>query len=108
MKLKKICKVEYDEKDQAIIPEYELMRYDVYFIDNEDYLCIDEDEYTPEKINERMLERIKKRKGELLERYAQPFNGNNYYSNITITAGYIYTPYIPINFDITKSGITFK
>lgn len=60
MKLKRICKVEYDENDKAIIPQNERLKYDVYFIDTEDWLCIDEDEYTPEKLEARRKENRKR------------------------------------------------
>ena len=102
MKLKRICKVEYDDKDQVIIPESVRMRYDLYFIDNDDYLCIDEDEYTQEKFNARLKERFAKRfdvyqdTGNGVQPMGPPSN-TIYYSN------YVYAPYIPIHIDV-KDG----
>ncbi len=101
MKLVRKFKVEYDEKDQAIIPVNELFKYDVYFIDNQDYLCIDEDEYTQEKVEDRMKERLSKR----YSVYKDDGNGLQ-------QTGYVYAPYIPLEFiklkfEITKNGVSF-
>lgn len=67
MKLKRIRKVEYDEKGEAIIEVMEHHLYDVHFIDNEDWLCIDEEDYTEAKKAARKEERLK----ELMKQYAE-------------------------------------
>jgi hypothetical protein len=101
MKLVRICKVEYGDKEQVIIPESARMRYDLYFIDNDDYLWIDEDDYTQEKFEARLMERTAKR----FDVYKD--NGNGLQQT-----GYVYCPYIPLQnikleFEITKDGVTF-
>jgi hypothetical protein len=101
MKLKRICKVEYDDKEQVIIPQDARMRYDLYFIDNEDYFCIDEDEYIQEKFEARLKERLSKR----YNVYKDDGNGLQ-------QTGYVYAPYIPLefiklDFIITEDGVTF-
>jgi len=107
MKLKRICKVEYDDKEQVIIPQYARMRYDLYFIDNEDYFCIDEDEYTQEKFEARLKERLSKRYNVYKD------NGNGLQPNSTIYySNYVYAPYIPLEsikleFIITEDSVTF-
>lgn len=98
MKLKRICKLEYDANDRAIIPRPWAMRYDVYFIDTEDWLCIDEDDYTQEKIQARRKESIK--------RFAvYQDNGNGIMKTV-----YIYTPYIPMHVvdQIVDEMVTIK
>lgn len=110
MKLKRICKVEYDDKDVAIIPQVERLKYDVYFIDNEDWLCIDEDDYTPSKKSARDEERKK----QLLKRYAEVDysglpkpTGKVFYSNYVLPT--IPVEYIKLEFTITNDGdVVFK
>lgn len=97
MKLKRICKLDYDDKDQPIIPLDEGMIYDVYFIDSNDWLCIDEDDYTPDKVLVRNHEKLR----------------NRYPANDTLTTSFVFTPYQPleyikISFDITDGKSEFK
>lgn len=66
MILKRIRKVEYNEKGEPIIRIVEHHLYDIRFIDNEDWLCIDEEDYTPSKKAARDEERRK----HLMKRYA--------------------------------------
>lgn len=85
MKLKRIRKVEYDDKGEAIIEVMEHHLYDVHFIDNEDWLCIDEEDYTEAKKAARQEERVK----QLMKKYAEtprlPMpTGMVYYSKIVI------------------------
>ena len=84
MKLVRICKIEYDN-DQAIIPRPYAMRYDVYFIDNEDWLCIDMDDYTEEKAEARRKESIK--------RFAVFQDSGNGVQQ----TGFVYSRYIPMH-----------
>lgn len=86
MKLKRIRKVEYDDKGEAIIEVMEHHLYDVHFIDNEDWLCIYEEDYTPEKLEARLKERAKFRI------YKDDGNGIREYN-------FVYAPYIPIHFN---------
>ena len=94
MKLKRICKVEYKD-DVAVIPRSEKVKYDVYFIDNEDWLCIDEDDYTPGKHQSRAFEDM--------HRFFKRYKDNG--SGVTLT-GYVYTPYIPLH--IVDEMVTIK
>jgi len=108
MKLKRICQLSYDDNDIATIPKDVSMRYDVYFIDNDDYFCIDEDDYTDEKMDERIRAKYKL--------YRDDGNGLQpigKLSNTIYPSGFIYTPYIPLQnikleFVITKNGVSFK
>ena len=93
MKLKRICKVEYDENDKAIIPQNERLKYDVYFIDNDDFLCIDEDDYTQEKFEARLKERAKFR--------LYKDNGSGLHDT-----GYVYAPYTPIHIPLSPEAVT--
>ncbi len=61
MKLKRIRKVEYTDNGEYPLSIVDKMLYPVHFIDNDDWLCIDEEDYTPEKIAERRLRREEKR-----------------------------------------------
>ena len=66
MKLKRIRKVEYNDKGETDITVMEHLMYDVHFIDTEDWLCIDEEDYTEEKKAARQEERVK----QLMKKYA--------------------------------------
>lgn len=94
MKLKRICKLEYDANDKPIPPDREYLKYDVYFIDTEDWLCIDEDDYTPEKIEARGKESMK-----MFSVYQDSGNGVQ-------QTGFVYSPYIPMH--IIDEMVTIK
>ena len=86
MKLKRIRKVEYNLSGEPIIRIVEYHLYDVYFIDNEDWLCIDEEDYTEEKKNERQAERHR----QIMKQYAEvgyTYTNSAYYVRLTFTAG---------------------
>ena len=93
MKLKRICKITYDANDVAIIPPNESWRYDIYFIDNEDWMCIDEDDYEPAKFSKRILD--KDEDDVLKKRMAVRLNG--YKSSSAYDLGVVFAPYIPLN-----------
>lgn len=69
MKLKRIRKVEYNADGVAIIGEADNLFYS-YFIDADDWFCIDEEEYTPSKRKAREEEKHRK----LIKQYAKPIN----------------------------------
>jgi hypothetical protein len=96
MKLKRIRKVEYNDNGEYPLSIVEKMLYPVHFIDNEDWLCIDEEDYTLEKIAERKSERGRRRDMGRFDVYQDTGNGLQ-------SPSYVYMPYIPIVFEV-KDG----
>jgi hypothetical protein len=105
MILKRIRKVEYNENGEAIIENTDKLFYDVHFIDNDDWLCIDEDDYTPSKKSARDEERRR----QLMKQYAdvdysrlpKP-NGKVFYTSYILPT--IRAEFIKLEFTITDDG----
>jgi hypothetical protein len=92
MILKRIRKVEYNDNGEYVLSTNEKMFYPVHFIDNEDWLCIDGEDYTLAKCAERHEEAMK----QIMRRYEEvdvgiaatgKTSGNGYYVNIVIQGG---------------------
>ncbi len=83
MILKRIRKVEYNDNGEYVLSTNEKMLYPVHFIDNNDWLCVDREDYTLAKCVERHKEAMK----QLMRRYAEVDVADNYYVKIVFQGG---------------------